>query len=652
MGHPLSQSLFTSAYIDRLLWPDPKTLEQARFERDKTPGPGNKLLHLVLRAYCLGLVKTCDFVRRRIMSEHYYEEEDFVVSLYHRRLLDDFELSDISTKIEDAMAYVTKETDLMDRPFRDALLSRLELRKMLLSAVQLDGCLDHQRAGLWEGCLEILPVLSQTNKLGVRSENSFSIKIQRKLASSVPPRPIVNISFDEALARLSGICQNGRDAYRILDCHSGTHLMTFVLTYQFRKPHPFIYIRCLLQSLIFSEMRVLGTISLKQLLFDDFEELVLPADILVDPANYDIEAPQDPRFQISKTMDAFVTKAADCFLNLSRNLCMNRSRLRRILCRDAVEWENLQFDAEGIDTELRRYTKEEPIRGLSAPNEEIWSFPLSSWAYYYKLRQMEWIVQMGFELEIYQLDELAGMYWYLQHLASTRLQHIERIRTFSTHRLKRIAKPTLKQKISFRRSFAFLDFAALEASATQSFAEGLSCLFSFLAHLGLIPVPYHPLPYSTPALRYSLRVRPFLSVSLPEVPSYAEFASRVSLHTPEKDAGDPSHHTASTRTEMNNQASSILDVADQALKAARKDWEAISKAKAETARCVGCEDWWRTLVKNVVRACITANIMIATSKKAMSNAAFKDARDILIVEVAKSNELYHVWWMVPRISAK
>lgn len=73
MGHPLSQSLFTSAYIDRLLWPDPKTLEQARFERDKTPGPGNELLHLVLRAYCLGLIKTCDFVRRSIMSEQYYE---------------------------------------------------------------------------------------------------------------------------------------------------------------------------------------------------------------------------------------------------------------------------------------------------------------------------------------------------------------------------------------------------------------------------------------------------------------------------------------------------------------------------------------------------------------------------------------------------
>lgn len=54
--------------------------------------------------------------------------------------------------------------------------------------------------------------------------------------------------------------------------------------------------------------------SLKQLLLDDFEELVLPADVLIDPTNADIEAPQDPRFQMSKRMDAFVTKAADVSL--------------------------------------------------------------------------------------------------------------------------------------------------------------------------------------------------------------------------------------------------------------------------------------------------------------------------------------------------
>lgn len=73
MGHPLSQSLFTSLYLDRLLWPEPKTLERARFDRDWEPGPGNEMLHVVLRAYCLGLIKTCDYVHRRISTEHYYE---------------------------------------------------------------------------------------------------------------------------------------------------------------------------------------------------------------------------------------------------------------------------------------------------------------------------------------------------------------------------------------------------------------------------------------------------------------------------------------------------------------------------------------------------------------------------------------------------
>ena len=34
---------------------------------------------------------------------------------------------------------------------------------------------------------------------------------------------------------------------------------------------------------------------------------------------------------------------------------------------------------------------------------------------------MEWIVQMGFELDIYQTDELAGMYWYVDLLPLHRI---------------------------------------------------------------------------------------------------------------------------------------------------------------------------------------------------------------------------------------
>lgn len=73
MGHPLSQTLFTSLYIDRLLWPDPKTLEETRFDREGHDSRGGPLLHLVLRVYCLLSITTCDFVHRRICSEHCYE---------------------------------------------------------------------------------------------------------------------------------------------------------------------------------------------------------------------------------------------------------------------------------------------------------------------------------------------------------------------------------------------------------------------------------------------------------------------------------------------------------------------------------------------------------------------------------------------------
>ena len=82
MGHPLSRSLFTSYYIDKLLWPEPKTLEEACFDRNGQTSHQNLLVHLVLRAYCLALLKTCDFVLRTICSEHYYEVSILKISDY------------------------------------------------------------------------------------------------------------------------------------------------------------------------------------------------------------------------------------------------------------------------------------------------------------------------------------------------------------------------------------------------------------------------------------------------------------------------------------------------------------------------------------------------------------------------------------------
>src|SRR5687768_5279266 len=127
----------------------------------------------------------------------------------------------------------------------------------------------------------------------------------------------------------------------------------FVSTFQAKKPQPLVYVRTLLQTFLFNEMEFLGTMSIRQILDDDFSIITSPASPLLDRANDEIEAPQDPRFVIAEQMEAFRQRAAQPFLDILRTFCQNRCRVRRTLCHIIREWENLQFDAEEIDQILQ-----------------------------------------------------------------------------------------------------------------------------------------------------------------------------------------------------------------------------------------------------------------------------------------------------------
>jgi hypothetical protein len=72
MGHPLGQTIFTSLYIDRLLDPCPTHINETYFDRSESASD-EPLTFQILRAYCLGLIKTCGYVNERVKAEHYYE---------------------------------------------------------------------------------------------------------------------------------------------------------------------------------------------------------------------------------------------------------------------------------------------------------------------------------------------------------------------------------------------------------------------------------------------------------------------------------------------------------------------------------------------------------------------------------------------------
>ncbi|KAI9716513.1 MAG: hypothetical protein M1812_005244 [Candelaria pacifica] len=628
-GHPLSQTLFTSLYIDKLLWPEPKSLEAARFG-DVPPQQTLEhfLLHYVLRAFCLGLIKSCDYVLERVVSEHYYEEEDFVTNLYNRNLLSDQPLSEILHLLKEALTWLDDEDLLLSNAIKAALASRLNFRKSFLEGVAKDlDVIDDSSTQTWQHCASLLPLIQQSKRLGKPVGESFSGKLQRKLASTVPPRPIVTTSFEEAFEVLKRLCQDASDVVQVLDYHGTHNMLNFMWAFQSRKPQPCVYIRALLQSLLVTEMKVLGHMSIKRLLFDDLAETVLPADSLVDLQNGDVEVPRDPRFQIAKSMDGFITRVSESYLNMFRTLCQNRERIRRNLCHMVTDWDALQIDCEDIDIELRPVTREEPIMDRAISLEPIFAYPLSSWAYNIKLQQMQWVLQTGFELEVYQSDELAGMYWYLQNLTQVRIQHLERIRGFVTRKFKK-NKKDFRNKEAFIQALSFLNLSMLEATATQELADALTYLYTILTRLNLIPVP--PRPYSTDELRYELRLKPFLNITLPELVPFEQFQALVNI---------PDDNNAE-----------VLELATQAIGRARKDYELLGKMDAKTSRSLLCEEDWKKNVKDTTRACIATSIAISTIRKIIESPSGPATPAKIKVEIPPAGKGYHDWWTVPKLT--
>ncbi|EGZ69947.1 Mak10-domain-containing protein [Neurospora tetrasperma FGSC 2509] len=439
LGYPLAQTILTSVYIEALVEPAPATLQEADFVRNrKTP---RDPMTTVLRAYCLGLVRTCADVLETIRDELYYEEEDFVTNTYRRNLMDHIDRYEIRDEILSAKHTLHELRAEIGTDITQALSFRLELRSAFLRALELiedRGSPDSlqipwcQMHSVWEAILK-LPGLAK------EVPEAFSTKLQRKLASSMPPRPIVTLSFDEAAKHFKKLCSDAIDAIKILDYHDSQSLLNFVFHYQAQKPQPLVYIRCLLQNLLFKDMVLLDRLSIRQVMDDDLSIAVMPAHELLDPNNDLVEAPHSARFAIAHQMELFRKRAAQVYIDIFRVLCQNRCRVRRMLCHLIQDWEQVQLDAEDIDQLLQIQIDEKPLAyqsqtTLTTGSEPGYSLPLSSWAYLYKLRLMEWIVQLGFELEVYAPDELAGMYWYLSHLAKTRAQHVERIQAFTNHR--------------------------------------------------------------------------------------------------------------------------------------------------------------------------------------------------------------------------
>lgn len=133
--------------------------------------------------------------------------------------MDQFATEAIRFVILQAAEHVESQRGCVNDDILDALLVRLNWRLTFLSAAE---CPEHMQEPSiarkhWEKGLELLPRIRETHGLGKPVEEAFSAKLQKKMASTVPLRPIVKIEFEDAFGHLSRLFKDGLELIDVLD---------------------------------------------------------------------------------------------------------------------------------------------------------------------------------------------------------------------------------------------------------------------------------------------------------------------------------------------------------------------------------------------------------------------------------------------------
>jgi len=225
------------------------------------------------------------------------------------------------------------------------------------------------------------------------------------------------------------------------------------------------------------------------------------------------------------------------------------------------------------------------------------------------------------------------MYWYLNYLAKTRAQHGDRIKTFVLRDFTAAQESSSwsqTKERNYTRSIAYIRVTMLDAACTWEFADGLCCLYTVLQRLGLVNMPSRP--YSNDELRYEIRMKPFVNIGLPQLPSFDDFTRA----------------TAQPETSI----AELLKYAENAVGGAKKGYEALSRMNDLQTFSVGCHDRWLTNIKGCQKSAIYAGIAITALQKAIETEG-EDAADLkLKVELPQPGKGYHDWWIVPKLTPK
>lgn len=153
------------------------------------------------------------------------QEEDFVTHTFNRSLLESIEHDAIVDLLGTTITLLAGAEDI-EPIVKKSLEHRLQFRLQFLTAVEAaDSRTSQDPKKHWSDLSTFIPNLKQSSALGKSVPSSFSVKIQRKLASTVPPRPIVEVSKEDAFAHLERLCVDASIAVEVLNYYDSQSLI-------------------------------------------------------------------------------------------------------------------------------------------------------------------------------------------------------------------------------------------------------------------------------------------------------------------------------------------------------------------------------------------------------------------------------------------
>lgn len=518
----------------------------------------SQLVNIVLRAFVIGLSKTIGF-SLNVAANVLYDEEDLVTRSMNFDFLSQVSTQIVNAEIEEAELWLSKQTELKTEKNFLIATNQLKLVKALVrleDLLRLDINLFHEPIS-WglphkastlkiidllkpEPFEEFLPAaFSRFVQLDCDNKHLPSQNVEINQTQAYDGLQSLIVTLDSLIQKFTQI-RNTSQLQTFLRYDIGFELATKANALA-RGIFQLFFIRD--DRSIAGLNENVGSVTTRIL-----EGISLCGNTIMDPSQWNIQNTKNPE----STKGDCINKLAELLNDLEAaslhklgSYGNNRCRQRQINNKNIVLWDSLHFNAETIETELFGYGIGDR---LSSAFTDQPAYGLSAYIFFEKLDTMIDVALSGFEQDLYNPHEAPIMYWYASelctqayHLITERLIKINAGKLSSSQSLQKKIKSTkagpkkealkaehsrMKEKVApiLEDNIIFLEkYLALSQLSLGHSTKGISMAIGIMKML--CNNGERPSNLATDEQLYKLRMKPWSSVGVPEVPSYEYYLS-------------------------------------------------------------------------------------------------------------------------------